>query len=449
MGANFRKDTQAFLNDSKTIFEVPMIATKDGNVVDRVNPLPVGLVGPNTDAFGRLRISEPFTLFDSSHRFADNGLFHSSITGDASATFSANEGLVNLTVGDNANNEIIRETTKCFSYQPGKSLLILNTFVMNAPKTGLRQRVGYYGDKNGIYFEQDGTTVNLVERNFNTGTIAETRKSQSEWNGDKLDGTGLSKKTLDVTKAQILYIDMEWLGLGSVRCGFIIDGQIIIVHTFHHANLITSTYITTASLPIRYEIKQQSELGDSSTATLKQVCSTVISEGGYELRGKQQAIGTTVSSPKDLPSPAGTFYPVVAIKLKASPNRLDAIVILTALSMLGVTNNAFYNWQVRVGGSITEPGSPTGWISAGSDSAVEYKLDGVGVSGTFRTLASGFFTATTQASVPVDILKEALFKFQLERNSFTSTPEILYLAIATNSAGADVYATLDWEEISR
>ena len=448
MGANFRKDTQVFLNDSKTIFEVPMIATKDGNVVDKTNPFPVGLAGPNTDAFGRLRISQPFTLFDSSHRFADNGLFNSSITGDASATFKENEGLINLTVGDNANDEIIRETTKVFSYQPGKSLLILNTFVMNAPKTGLRQRVGYYGAKNGIFLEQDGTTINFVERDYITGSINETRKSQSEWNGDKLDGTGLSKKTLDLTKAQILYIDMEWLGLGSVSCGFIIDGQIIIAHTFHHANLITSTYITTASLPIRYEIKQQSELGDSTTATLKQVCSTVISEGGYELRGKQQGVGTPVGSPKDLPS-ASTFYPVVAIRLKTSPDRLDAIVILTALSILGVTNNAYYNWQVRVGGSVTEPGSPTGWISAGDDSAVEYKLDGVGVSGTFRTLASGFLTSTNQAAIPVDILKEALFKFQLERNSFTSTPEILYLGIASSSNGADVYATLDWEEISR
>ena len=146
---------------------------------------------------------------------------------------------------------------------------------------------------------------------------------------------------------------------------------------------------------------------------------------------------------------ANTFYPVVAIRLKASPDRLDGIVILTALSILGLTNNAYYNWQVRVGGAITEPGSPTGWISAGNDSSVEYKLDGVGVSGTFRTLASGFTTASTQSKVPIDILKEALFKFQLERNSFTSTPEILYLGIASQSAGADVYATLDWEEVSR
>jgi hypothetical protein len=448
--ANYRKDTQTFgpTGADRTVFEVPIIATKDGNVVDRVNPFPVIPTGPAVDAFGRLRISEPFTLFDSSHRYADNGLWNSSITGDASSTFRENQGLVDLTVGDNANDEIIRETTKVFSYQPGKSLLTLNTFVMNAPKTGLRQRVGYYGAKNGIYFEQDGTTINFVERDFVTGSLNETRKSQSEWNGDKLDGTGLSKKTLDLTKAQILYIDMEWLGLGSVRCGFVIDGQFIIAHTFHHANLISSTYITTASLPIRYEIKQQSELGDSTTATLKQVCSTVISEGGYELRGKQQAIGTLVNAPKNLTS-SNTFYPVVAIRLKASPDRLDGIVILTALSILGLTNNAYYNWQVRVGGAITEPGSPTGWISAGNDSSVEYKLDGVGVSGTFRTLASGFTTASTQSKVPIDILKEALFKFQLERNSFTSTPEILYLGIASQSAGADVYATLDWEEVSR
>ena len=448
--ANYRKDTQTFgpTGADRTVFEVPMIATKDGNIVSQTNPFPVIPAGPAVDAFGILRISEPFTLFDSSHRYADNGLWNSSITGDASSTFRENQGLVDLTVGDNANDEIIRETTKVFSYQPGKSLLTLNTFVMNAPKTGLRQRVGYYGAKNGIYFEQDGTTINFVERDFVTGSLNETRKSQSEWNGDKLDGTGLSKKTLDLTKAQILYIDMEWLGLGSVRCGFVIDGQFIIAHTFHHANLISSTYITTASLPIRYEIKQQSELGDSTTATLKQVCSTVISEGGYELRGKQQAIGTLVNAPKDLTS-ANTFYPVVAIRLKASPDRLDGIVILTALSILGLTNNAYYNWQVRVGGAITEPGSTTGWISAGNDSSVEYKLDGVGVSGTFRTLASGFLTASTQSKVPIDILKEALFKFQLERNSFTSTPEILYLGIASQSAGADVYATLDWEEVSR
>ena len=96
--------------------------------------------GTNVDAFGRLRIAEPLTLFDSSHRYSDNGLWVDSITGTASATFSANEGLVNLTVGTASGDEIVRETYKVFAYQPGKSLLVMNTFVFGTAKANLRQR---------------------------------------------------------------------------------------------------------------------------------------------------------------------------------------------------------------------------------------------------------------------------------------------------------------------
>jgi hypothetical protein len=39
-----------------------------------MTPLPVSIGGTNLDAFGRVRVSNPFTLFDSSHRYADNNL---------------------------------------------------------------------------------------------------------------------------------------------------------------------------------------------------------------------------------------------------------------------------------------------------------------------------------------------------------------------------------------
>jgi len=354
--------------------------------------------------------------------------------------FATTQGLVNIGIGTTAGCSVIRETTKVFSYQPGKSLLVMNTFVPASPKENLRQRVGYFGADNGMYFEINGTTPYFVERSLSTGTS--TSVSQSNWNIDKLDGTGVSGITLDITKAQILWMDIEWLGLGTVRLGFVIDGKFIHAHSFHHANLITSTYITTASLPLRYEITNTGATGSSST--LKQVCSTVISEGGYELSGLQQSVQTPITAPVDLPSPAGTFYPVISIRLKSSPNRLDAIVILTALSIMGTGNGPEYNWQVRA--SATTSGGT--WVSAGADSAVEYKIDGGTVSGG-RILASGFFASATQAQPSIDILKEALFKFQLERNGLTGTPYELTLVCATNSAGADVYASLDWEEISR
>jgi hypothetical protein len=398
------------------------------------------------DAFGRLRISDPLTLFDSSHRYRDNNLWTNLIVGTGSTVgFVTVQGLVDLTVGVGSTSSIIRETTKVFSYQPGKSLQIMNTFVMNAPKTNLRQRVGYFGADNGIYFEVAGigtTSVSFVERSLVTGSLSETRVPQSQWSQDKLDGTGPSGYTLDVSKGQIMWTDIEWLGLGTVRVGFVIDGKFIHCHSFHHSNLVTSTYITTASLPLRYEITNSGIT--TSASTLKQVCSTVISEGGYELRGLQQGVQTPVDSPVDLPTPAGTYYPVISIRLKSSPNRLDAIVILTAISLLGVTNNANYNWQVRA--SATTTGGT--WVSAGVDSAVEYKIDGGAVSGG-RILASGFLNSTQQSSVPVDILKEALFKFQLERDGLTGTPYELTLVCSTSIAGADILAAMDWEEISR
>jgi hypothetical protein len=412
-----------------------------GQLVATMETIPVTIGGTNLDAFGRLRVSNPLTLFDSSHRYADNNLWVSSITGTAAATFSADEGLVNLTVGSASGDEIIRETTKVFSYQPGKSLLVMNTFVFGTAKAGLRQRAGYYGAANGIYFERDGSTNYMVERSSVTGAPINTRVAQADWNQDPLDGTGPSGLTLDSSKAQILYMDVEWLGLGTVRTGFIINGAFVPCHNFDHANLVNTTYITTASLPLRYEMTNTA--ATTGASTLKQVCSTVISEGGYELRGAQLSAGIPITTPKTLTT-AGTVYPIVAFRLKST--RLDAIAILTAISILGVTNNANYQWSVVANGATT--GGT--WVSAGTNSAVEYNITGTAFSSTGgRILATGYFQGSNQGANSVDILKEALFTTQLERNPFTATAYEITLACTAASNGDQVLGSLDWEEISR
>jgi hypothetical protein len=423
-------------------YEVVKVLNPDNQVLNVAITSPLsGNPTAATDAFGRQRVSNPLTLFDSSHRYRDNGLWSSNTASGGTVTFQANEGLVDLAVTTTSGSLVYRETTKVFSYQPGKSLLVLNTFVMSPAKTGLKQRVGYFGAANGMYIELNDSTLSFVERSSSSGVLSETRVAQTSWNVDKMDGTGPSGATLNISKAQILWMDIEWLGLGSVRMGFIIDGRFIPCHIFHHANTISSTYITTGSLPVRYEIENTATTASSST--LKQVCSTVISEGGYELRGAQQAIQTPIGSPRDLTT-ALNYYPVISIRLKSSPDRLDAIVILTALSILGITNNANYTWRVVASGTTT--GGT--WTSAGVDSSVDYNITGTSFTGG-RVLASGFLNGSNQGSTPVDILKEALFAFQLERNSFTSTPFELTLVAAADTNGADIYASMDWEEISR
>lgn len=435
--AQFRKDTHQYLQDNKTLYEVVMLADQYGSLVGPANPS-----GMAVDAFGRARMSLPLTLFDSSHRYRDNGLWSTSNTATATYAHNANAGIVALNLDTTANAEIIRETTKVFAYQPGKSLQNMNTFVFNATKPNLRQRVGYFGAQNGIYLEQDGSTINFVERSYVNGTVSEIRVPQSSWNIDTLLGavaSSPSQLTLDLSKAQILFIDVEWLGLGTVRCGFVIDGKLIHCHSFHHANIVSLTYMTTACLPLRYEIKNTGTT--SSSSTLRQVCSTVISEGGYELRGAQQAVGTDINSPYTLAT-KGTFYPLVSLRLKSTA--LDAIVIASAMSLLGTGNGVNYRWELRQGATVTT----AAWTSAGTDSAVEYTITGTAVSGG-RVLASGYVNSSNQGSPSINLLKEALFKFQLERNGLTSTPDTLTLCLTSGTDNVTAFGSLDWEEVTR
>ena len=394
----------------------------------------------STDSFGRLRVSDAFTLFDSSHRFSDNGLWATATATGGAAAFNSSQGLVDLSVTADSGSEVLRETKKVFAYQPGKSLLSLNTFVFSPAKVNLRQRVGYFGSENGIYLEQAGTQISFVLRSKVGGSVVNTEISQANWNGeDRLDGAGPSGETLDLSKAQIFWLDLEWLGVGTVRCGFVIDGKFVHCHSFHHANVISATYITTACLPLRYEITNTG--ATSGASTMKQICSTVLSEGGYELRGRRLGVGTAIGAAYSMAA-AGTYYPLVALRLKASA--LDAIVVPAQGSITARGNGLVYRWQVLSDVTVTAGA----WVSAAADSSVEYNITGTGVTGG-TVVTSGYLTSSNQSSPIADIVKDALFALQLERNSFTSAPSVIALALSCDTNTTTAFGSFDWEEVTR
>ena len=402
-----------------------------------VTAKPEGAAG---DAFGRQRVSEPLTLFDSSHRFSVNGNWNTATAVSGTATFNADQGLIDLDVVTTSGSYVYRETNKVFPYQPGKSLLVMTSFVMASGDTNLRQRVGYFGANNGLYFQQSGDTYGIVKRSSVSGSVVDTVITQDNWNGDKLQGKGTSGYTLKHDKAQLFWADIEWLGVGTVRAGFVIDGQFIVCHSFNHANIIDSTYMTTAALPVRYEIEALDTL--SAAATMKEVCATVITEGGYELRGQSRSAGTIVTSPYTFTT-SGVAYPMVSIRLKTSPNRLDAVVIPNAISFVGQGNNAVFNWEVVAGGTI----SGGTWTTTDSGSSVDYNISGTSISGG-TVLAQGYVAATNQGSTSVELTTADLFKYQLQRNSFTSSPVEITFVVKSKVSNDTGYAAIDWEEIT-
>ncbi len=296
------------------------------------SPVNVNLYGGAIDAFGRARTSNSYTLFDSQNRYAKNDLFDETTATGGTVTYSADASTVNLNVTTSAGSEVVRQTYRSFSYQPGKSLLTYNTFVMPEAQANQRIRIGYFNTQNGVFLEREGADVYITRRTYVSGSAVDTRVAQAAWNGDTLTGSGDSGFTLDLTKAQIFWQDFEWLGVGSVRCGFVINGQTVVCHTFNNANNLTSVYMTTAILPIRYEITNLDAV--DAEATLKQICSTVISEGGYEKKvaldvARMTSVNGSIST---------SFVPLVSIRLASG--RTGAVVIPDGYSVLPTANAA-------------------------------------------------------------------------------------------------------------
>lgn len=437
--AQFRKDTHQYLGDGRTIYEVVMLADQYGNLVGPANPS-----GMSVDAFGRARVSQPHTLYDSFHRYKENGKETQANTAGATGAFNADTSSIDMTVDTVSGHYCYRESKKVFAYQPGKSLQILKTFVMNPHKTNLRQRVGYFTSDNGFFLERSDLTaskVAFVKRSSVTGSIVDTPVDQTSWNMDKLDGTGPSLLTLNLDNPQILFIDIEWLGVGSVRMGFVIDGQFIHCHTFHHANLNSSpkgAYMQTACLPIRSEIENVGTTSGSST--YKQICATVISEGGYALTGRPRMIGQD-PAPGIRMTTAGTYYPLTSIRL--NPDNLGALVIPVSASLLPI-NTGNYRYKMIVGATI----NGGVWTNAASDSYVQYNSNTTAVVSGGTDLTAGYMTSTVQSGGSLLVLGENMFKYQLERNTFTSTPTTLTLAVTCDTATVNCASTMTWEEIT-
>lgn len=402
-----------------------------------VEPIIIGGGDGSTayDAFGRLRVSNPLTIFDSKNVMSKNDLFDEDLTGSGTVTYTANKSTVNLNVTTASGDKVIRQSKRVMSYQPGKSLFNLNTFVMADDDENLRQRVGMFDTNNGIFFEKEGSTLNIVRRTYTSGSAVDTEVAQSSWNGDKLDGTGESGFTLDETKSNILWMDMEWLGVGAVRVGFIINGQFITCHTFNNANNLDTVYMQTANLPIRYEIEATGTL--SGSAVLQQICSTVMSEGGYSPSGIKKMVGTTAIAGSRLPT-ADTWHSIGTIRIKSG--RPYAVIIPSGYIVAGFENTDF---QVGLFKGVTLASGSFSYTSY--DDNVEYDLTVRALSATGTQLSSNFISGRDS---PVATFGNGVpFDYQIGQ-TIGGTSEILTLAAKATTNNDDLGFTLQWIDIT-
>ena len=381
------------------------------------------------DMFGRLKVSNPFTLFDSTHRYATNGDYSDEIVGTSSVTHLVNESTDSLNIGTALGDKVTRESKNVFAYQPGKSLQTMQSFVMAPAKAGLRQRVGYFSRSNGIYLEQDGLTTNLVVRTSTSGSVEEIRVPRSSWDRTTLVRDRDHDIELDMSAAQIFFIEIEWLGVGSVKCGFVIGGEFYAVHQFDHANWIKKVYMTTAALPLRYEIENTA--ATASASSMKQICATVISNGGYDWQRRSY----TVRRDSAL-AVTTTIKPLIAIRM--ATGRTDSVIIPADFSVFPPTAGDYIIVLLKnptlVGGT---------WVAGDGDN-VEYNIDATSVTG--GSILTNTYTQASNKSTSVSEIGgiSRLFMQLGRTNEVTPVSDILVLATRTITGTGTAVGSFSW-----
>lgn len=381
--------------------------------------------GPDSgavDAFGRQRMSEPYTLFDSTMRYSNRpDQWFETISGSASSTFLSNESSNALTVTTASGDTVLRRTKQRFPYQPGKSLMVMMSFVGAAPVSGVTQEVGLFDDNNGILVRASGTTIQFVVRSFSSGAVVENVINQNSWNIDTLP-------SLDFSKAQIFVTDLEWLGVGRVRCGFVIDGEITYCHEFQHANLISSVYMQTAILPLSYRIQNNS--AQSSGRTLKQICCSILSEGGY------QPDGAVYSISHDLAAVPNTSGERITAGIRMASGRTGNVILPVRISTTTASSDVVL-WRLRLNPTL----SGVTWTAADNGRGnVEIISSGTTVAGG-TVIDSGF---VSQGSANNYAIAESI-RLSLGQNA-SGVSDTLVLTV-DSSVNAKALGMIGWVEL--
>jgi hypothetical protein len=232
--------------------------------------------------------------------------------------------------------------------------------------------------------------------------------------------------------------------------GFVIDGLIYYVHEFLNANIFDKVYMSTPNLPIRTEIESDGASGYTKregifddkngifikaiggTATITQICTSIMSEGGSQDLGSLRYAstdGTHVDA-----NVADTVYAVLGIRLKSS--YIGASIKLITTSLIAETSDSF-EWILYLNPTV----AGTFAYSGESQSAIE-----VARGATANTITGGYKLSGGWCSSQYRSLSEELNNAILLGATIAGTVDTIVLAVRPLTASLDIQGSISWRE---
>jgi len=396
---------------------------------------------PSIDAFGKWRVSNPTTLFDSK-QIVDSGSFYWDIktVGSATVTWNSGSAQSTLKVTQTSGSRAIKQTKRIFAYQPGKSQQVICTGKFDGRVDGIKKSIGTFDDDDGFFFQASGSSFGVVLRKKINGVRTDTFVSQSTWNLDKMNGSGPSGNILDVSKAQIYTFDYEWLGVGRVRYGVVQKGILIYVHEINNYNTLETVYLRNPNLPVRYEISTHKNTTTGSLMT--QICSTVVSEGGFQNVGRR----TVVTSYAGGAIGASEYNAVLFIRYNSNSSKCAQIIPeqLDLLIKPGNSSPFAGRWDLLVNPAVTNAvswGNVTGSVVTQMATAPS----GNPITNMGTTIATGYFAGTAANSVSQMVTLDPYYGLG---RKIDGTSDILAVGIKTIDNTFTVYPSLIVRELT-
>jgi len=405
------------------------------------------------DSFGRLRVSQSFTLFDSQQEYGLDTLRLWDISANGTPGTPATNGsatsginsvgprdaatrMTPITVSATSGHYAVLQSRQYSRYVPGKGHLVFIT---------------------GIFAATAGASAAIVRRTSTSGSQVDTTIARASWNIDKFDGSGPSGVALDLTKTQILFIQAQWLGVGRVIVGFDVDGVLYPAHQFLNANSLIVPYSQSFNLPVRVEART----GASSTTysagyfdaangimlqttsaaggTVQFVCCSVQTEGGEIPRG------FPCSAPAGItPTAVTTRRPILSIRPKASYNGITNRAHINDIkyALRTVTNDSLV--EVVIGGTLTG----ASWVSVGTESVAEYDTSATSITGG-TAVTKGFALAgqgvSAQPAAGGADIRAPLILSQID--SLAATQTNISIVCTSFSGTSSVTPAMNWHEL--
>jgi hypothetical protein len=409
--------------DSTGVEQTPVGSTTSG----RLKTESVFADGPGVDALGKLRVTNSVVLYaakfsDSAHTFD----WPSLVASGGTITYDQPLARKTLTVNTNSGSSAQLRTRAYIPYLPGRSFVTSFVAYFSSPKTNVIQEAGMFDAGDGLFFSVNGTTQNVNIRTSTSGSPVTNSVARTNWNIDKLDGTGISGLNLDLTKPQIYALDYTWYGFGRIRFGIYSGGKLNYCHEVSNLN-ITAPFHQRGSLPISFRIANTGVTA-SSTSMSHSSCS-VAGEGDTNITDSR----TSVSNQQNEKSvESSSFAFPIAVRLQAAFSK--ALLTPVRLSLFTSSNSILY-YEVIL--NSTAAGGT--WVSQ-TESIAEYNVGLTSATGG-KIISSGYLSSTINIE-----LSNLAKNLKISYDTLNNIPDVLIIRVRTLSGNGKITAAIDLEE---